>query len=330
MSGLEPAAGSLESLRRAVPLRRARRRRYGGAAGALVLGVLGGLALHSLAGVGSLAQGSQAGPGYQNAATASTAPGGGASPSADAMPPYPPQQIGAEGGWPTASGSGATTPSGSVSGSRSGSAVPWSPSSGLTGTGIGVAAAECTRAQLGAGAGTVGAPGADGTVYGSFQVANVSQNACQVSLPGTVSVIAVSGTAASRIAVVQHSVTDPATQLPTPAATPGPVLLMPGQAYVVDFAWVPATGADAPVCAGDSAAASPTVATSAPSGTGAGASGSAPPDQGAAPETSPPSAGEPMVTIGHTPGSGSPLAASAVLPDACAGTIYDTLPLAAG
>ncbi|QMU67139.1 hypothetical protein [Streptacidiphilus sp. P02-A3a] len=332
VSGLEPAAGSLDALRRAVPQRRARRRRYSGAATALVLGVLGGLALHSLAGVGSLTEGSQAGPGYQNAATASTAPSGGASPSADAPTTYPQQPDGAGAGWATASRSGAAEPSGAVSGSRSGSAVPWVSPSGLPDAGtVGAgAAAECTRAQLGAGAATVGAPGADGTVYGSFQVANVSQSTCQVSLPGTVSVLAVSGTTANRIAVVQHSAADPATQLPTPAATPGPVLLAPGQAYVVDFAWVPATGAEASACADDSAPSSPTTESSAPSGTSAGAAGSAPPGEGTAPTISPPSTGEPTVTIAHTPGAGDPLAASAVLPGACSGTVYDTLPLAAG
>jgi len=332
VAGLEPAADSLAVLRRAVPLRRARRRRCGGVATAVVLGVLGGLALHSLADAGGPAQGSVSGPGYQNAATASTTPGGRSGPSSTSVVPYQPPPTGAGPGWSTATGTGAVASPGSASGSRSGSAAPWTPTSSTTdtGTGGGAPAAECTRAQLGSGAATLGTPGAGGTTYGSFQVANVSGATCQVSMTGTVSVASVSGTVASRITVVQHSATDPATQLPYPAATPSPVLLAPGQSYVVDFAWVPAGGADAPVCAGGSASAPVSTTSSPGSGPTAAATGPAAADQGVPPATSPPPPGEPTVTLADTPGAGSPPAASTVLPDACSGTVYDTVPLATG
>ena len=331
VSGLQPAAGSLETLRRAVPLRRVRRRRYSGVAGALVLGVLGGLVLHSLAGAGGLAQGSQSGPGYQNAATSSTAGSGSATPSANAVLPYPPPPPGAGGAWPTGSAAAAGAPSGGASGSRDNSVAPWMTGTAAPGSGSGGAsAAECTRAQLGGGASTVGTAGADGTTYGSFQVANVSQTTCQVSLPGTVTVLSVSGTSASRIAVVPHSATDPATLLPAPAATRSPVLLTPGQAYAVDFAWVPATGTDAPSCADSSAPPTPTATATSGGGATDVASDPAGDDQGASSASSPPPTGQPTVTLVHTPGAGGPPAASAVLPGACAGTVYDTPPLATG
>jgi len=335
VSGLQPASGSLETLRRAVPLRRARRRRCGGVVGALVLGVLGGLALHSLASAGGLNQGPQSGPSYQNAATASAAGRAGAGPTSNAVPPYPPSATGVGGTLPPLTGAGA--PSGAASGSRSGSTAPGPsgfPASGSGTGGDGSSAAECTRAQLGGGAATVGAADADGTTYGSFQVANVSQTTCEVSLPGTVTVLAASGTSATRIAVVQHSASDPATQLPAPLATPSPVLLGPGQSYAVDFAWVPATGAGAPSCADDGPS-SPTAtvtATTADDGSDPtdAATAAVSDSQDVPPTTSPPPTGAPSVTLAQTPGVGGPPAVSAVLPDACAGTVYDTQPLATG
>ena len=333
VSGLQPATGSLETLRRAVPLRRARRRRCGGVVGALVLGVLGGLALHSLADAGGSAQGSQSGPGYQNAATASAAGSAGATPSGSTAVPGLPPPTGTGGSLPPLTGAG--VPSGAPSGSRSGSVAPDPPGSSVSGSGPGggATAAECTRAQLGGGAATVGSAGANGTTYGSFQVANVSQSTCQVSLSGTVTVVSTSGTSASRIAVVQHSASDPATQLPPPSATPSPVLLAPGQSYAVDFAWVPAAGAGAPSCTDDSASASPSASPTAGDGgdpTGAVGSESASDSQAAPPSTSPPPGGDPSITLAQIPGAGGPPAVSAVLPDACAGTVYDTPPLATG
>jgi hypothetical protein len=332
VSDLRPTPGSLETLRRAVPLRRARRRRCGGVVGALALGVLGGLVLHSLAGTGDSPQGSQSGPGYQNAATSSAAGSGHATPSTRTVAPYLPPPAGAGGTWSATAGAGA--PSGTATGSRSGSVAPGTSGAAAPGFGNsgGTSVAECTRGQLGSGGATVGTADADGTTYGSFQVANVSQTTCEVSLPGTVTVVSASGTSASWISVVQHSATDPATLLPAPAATPSPVLLAPGQSYVVDFAWVPTTSAGAPSCGVGSASpsASPTVS---PPGGGAtdAASGSASDGQGGAtPPASPPPTGQPSITLAHTPGAGGPAVASAVLPGACAGTVYDTLPLATG
>ncbi|MBC3842989.1 hypothetical protein GXW82_30900 [Streptacidiphilus sp. 4-A2] len=291
-----------------MPERRARRRR-GGAATALVLGVLGGLALHSLAGIGGAPAGPQSGPGYQNAATSSTAGGGSTTPSAGATPPYPVlPPAGDSVGWPGTAAAGSGAPPGSLLGSRSGSVMPWtSGPPGMAPAPGGATAAECSRDQLGNGSSTVGAAGSDGTAYGSFQVANVSQTTCQVSQPGTVSVIAVSGTVASRIAVMQHSTTDPATLLPSPAATPSPVLLAPGQFYTVDFAWVPTTGTGTPTCASTAPPGSPSPPRTVPPAP----TRRRPPLPGpraatGAPRTTlAPSATPPSVTLGHTPGGES-------------------------
>jgi len=324
---IQPAAGALENLRHAVPARQARRRRaYSGVVTAIALGVLGGAMLHAVADSVDLAQGPQASQGIQNAATSSPASGGGASASGTPVVPYLP---GPGGGGTNEEQSG--DPQGgpqttAPAGTRSGSSAPYTPPGPGTGSGSGAPqAAECTRSQLGDGSATVGVAIADGTVYGSFEVTNISQSTCQVTETGTVAVAAVNGTNASWISIAQHTATDPATLLPAPSATPAPVLLTPGQSYVVDFAWVPASGAGAPSCTSGSPSSGATASPTADGGTG---------DTVTTPVSAPPSAtpnpSPPTVTLVHIPGSGGTAAASALLPDACAGTVYRTVPLAAG
>ena len=333
VGGLQPATGSLEMLRHAVPARRARRRRaYGGVATALLLGVLGGALLHAVADSADLAQGGpQATQSYALNANASSQPAsGGAGSSAHTVIPYQPgADDGGTGGQqqPPGGGSqtgtqGATLPAGS----RTGSTAPYPSSGSAAGSDPGgTPVAECTEAQLGDSPATVGTADADGTVYGSFQVSNVSQTTCQVTEPGTVGVSAVEGTVASRISIVQHTASDPATLLPVPSASPAPVVLAPGQAYVVDFAWVPATGADASSC---TVTASPVSTATATSSSAASNTRSAVTEVTPTPSTSPTTGGStPTVTLEHIPGAGG-APETVQLGDACAGTVYRTAPLA--
>ena len=340
VGGITPAPGALDQLRRAVPRRQRRRRRMAGSVAATVLLCsFGVLALHTAGMSIDSADGAQAGQHYGDAAGNGAHPGGGASGSPGLAPvgaaPGAPPGVGssfADGGRGRDSASllpgasGVLQPPPSITRPPGTSGAP--PSSGhATGSpGSGAPAAECTRAQLGGGTDTVGSPDAAGVVYGTFQVVNVSASSCTVSTPGAVSVLAVSGTDKSWVSVTQHTAGDPAGGLPQPTATPSPVVLAPGGSYLVEFAWVPASGPDAPSCLVTSASASTdpspgpgsAVSTTGPGSSSAGGGGSAA------------SALPPSVTLGHTPGSGGAAAASAVIGNACAGTVYRTDPLPGG
>jgi hypothetical protein len=150
--------------------------------------------------------------------------------------------------------------------------------------------------------------------YGTFQVGNVSGTPCLISLPGAVAVTGVTGTDPSRITVTPHSVGDPAGGLPAPASLPSPVRLEPGQSYLVEFAWVPASGAAAANCSGSST-------------TGTGDSSTPVSTDSATPTAT---AVPPTVTLGHTPAAGGAVAASVVLDNACTGTVYRTAPILVG
>jgi hypothetical protein len=324
---MAPSPNALEQLRRAVPRRRRRRRRIVGSVVATVaLCSLGTVALHSAGTAVDTAGGPQAGRHYDDAASDGSDHGGVSATGSPHLVETSPS--------PGLPGVGSSFGGGhnAISLAPGGSGVLQSPpfvtrspadTSGTRGSpghsggapGSGPPVAECTRSQLGGGADSVGSPDAAGVVYGTFQVTDVSASSCQVSLPGAVSVLAVSGTDRSWISVAQHTAGDPAGGLPLPAASPTPVLLAPGGSYLVEFAWVPATGTAAPSCGetstpgseGSSAPVSGNNGTGASSGGGSGSS----------------------VTLGHTPGAGGSAAASAVISNACAGTVYRTDPLPA-
>ena len=351
---LQPAPGALEQLRRAVPQRRQRRRRiYGSAALTAALCLIGGLALHSAAVSVLSASGPQTTRSFGDAANNHSASGGAgisSSPSYSPLLPYPSLGsggalggAGTSGGGssnavspvPGSPGSGRLQPSGRSSGQGGTAARYTTPSPGapivpttsaVTGSSsvanpasTAPAAAECVQSQLGAGTATVAAADSAGIVYGTFLVTNVSTKTCVVSQPGTVAVLSVNGTNPSWIAITQHTAGDPAGGLPTPAATPAPVVLAPGKAYAVGFAWVPTTGTGAPSCVTASPSASASTAGSA--GTSAAVNTQS--------QSNDPSSttGQPSVVLGHTPGAGGS-AVSAVVPNACGGTVYRTAPLA--
>ncbi|MFC1430992.1 hypothetical protein ACEZDB_10035 [Streptacidiphilus sp. N1-3] len=335
---LTPMPGALEQLRRAVPRRRRQRRRIVGTVAATVaLCSLGTLALHS-AGVSiSTTDGPQSSQHYGDTAN-NTTHGPHATGSPTLVPVGPGRMLPGVGSSFAGGTSAAGHNSASVLPGASGvlqpapsltrPAVPGSGSSAASGGSAGsvggssAPVAECTRAQLGNGADTVGSPDAAGVVYGTFQVSNVSSTACKVSTPGDVSVLAVSGTDRSWISVAPHTAGDPAGGLPQPEATPSPVQLAPGASYLVEFAWVPATGTGAPSCTDSSA----------PGSTDSPAPGTDGSTQTSGGDTTAPTQGSatPTITLAHTPGAGGAAAASAVITNACAGTVYRTAQLSAG
>ncbi|MFJ1782835.1 hypothetical protein ACIOML_00805 [Streptomyces anulatus] len=310
---LAPSEGTLDHLHRAVPARRARRRQavVGAAAAALLIGTAVPAFVHVATSDGpSAARPAIAGHGEQ-------AQGGN----------------GDESG-PEASGRRTVEPTERESEGSEGEADPDpSPTEGEgsdpDGTATGVATDSpsadfaslpvCDPSQLGVASAGTGAPGADGTVYGSFRIANVSGTDCTVSSNGTVGFTAIGAADPLKIGVVQHTAGDAAPGLPDPSQEPGTVLLKPAMAYEVRFAWVPTD-----TCPTVGPSPSPT-----PSADGAGGSvGEGGTDQPSGVDTQSlredgGTKAEGSVAVTHTPETGAPTAETKI-PNACSGTIYRT------
>ncbi|MFI6093216.1 hypothetical protein [Streptomyces sp. NPDC051218] len=172
----------------------------------------------------------------------------------------------------------------------------------------------CAVDQLGSASGSAGAPEADGKVYGSFRIANVSGSSCTVSAPGSVSTATTGAADPTRIAVTGHVAGDAATGLPDPAQAVSSLVLQPGAAYEVKFAWVPSEA-----CPTDSGEPSPDPSPTEGGGADSGAPGGTEPqmvrEEGGVLDGG--------VTVSLTATEGSP-AAGATITNACAGTVYHT------
>ncbi|MET8742824.1 hypothetical protein [Streptomyces sp. NPDC004728] len=316
---IEPGDGTLDHLQRAVPVRRAKRRQavVGLAAAALLIGTAVPAFVHvansdgsnaanpAIAGHGEQAQGgngadvdSQSGGEAGSGNTDGQADGGPGRPSSTSSPSDSRGQ-GADG---HLSG-GVADPSGSQM-----AAMP-----------------ACNPEQLGVASAETGAAGADGTVYGTFRIANVSGTECSVSSGGSVGFQAMGAADPARIAVVQHTAGDAAAGLPDPSQEQGTVLLKPSMAYEVKFAWVPKDtcptvgGSPSPTPTDDAGGASGAAAAGAGTGSEDGTSGTetqfGSEDGGGTQDGS--------VAVMHTPEPGAPVAETKIA-NACSGTIYRT------
>ncbi|HET6857925.1 MAG TPA: hypothetical protein VFH94_12650 [Streptomyces sp.] len=180
----------------------------------------------------------------------------------------------------------------------------------------------CEPGQLGVSAGT-GAPDADGKVYGTFRIANVSGRECAVAGTGSVNFQALGAADSGRIDVVEHTSGDAAVGLPDPSQEATGLVLAPDMAYEVKFAWVPT--ASCPTTE-PSPNPSPTQTGETSEGTSGGTAGSGDSGQ-TTPETQlgegDPPTEDGSIAVTHTPESGAP-GAAANIPNACAGTIYRT------
>ncbi|WP_274031779.1 hypothetical protein [Streptomyces sp. MMBL 11-1] len=310
---LAPSEGTLDHLHRAVPARRARRRQavVGVAAAALLIGTAVPAFVHvatsdgpsnarpAIAGHGEQAQGGNGdetgpeAPGRRTVEPTERESEGSAGEAAPA--PSPTRGEGSD-------------PDGAVTGEETGS-----PSADLASLPV------CDPSQLGVASAGTDAPGADGTVYGSFRIANVSGTDCTVSSNGTVGFTAIGAADPLKIGVVQHAAGDAAPGLPDPSQEPGTVLLKPTMAYEVRFAWVPTD-----TCPTVGPSPSPT-----PSADGAGGSvGEGGTDQPSGVDTQALNedgggTAEGSVAVTHTPETGAPTAETKI-PNACSGTIYRT------
>ncbi|PJN35229.1 hypothetical protein CG717_03090 [Streptomyces sp. CB02613] len=309
---ISPSEGTLDHLHRAVPARRARRRQavVGAAAAALLIGTAVPAFVHVATSDGSsTARPAIAGHGEQAQGGNGEEPG----PEEPGRRTVQPTERESEGGQgeaapdPSPSRGEGSDPDGAVAGEKSDS--PRVDYASLP---------VCDPGQLGVASAGTDAPGADGTVYGSFRIANVSGTDCTVSSNGTVGFTALGAADSQKIVVVQHAAGDAAPGLPDPSQEPGTVLLKPAMAYEVRFAWVPTD-----TCPTVGPSPSPT-----PSADGAGGTeGEGPENQSGVDTQSLYEDGgttaEGSVAVTHTPESGAPTAQTEI-PNACSGTIYRT------
>ncbi|MER6412495.1 hypothetical protein [Streptomyces humidus] len=306
---LEPRDGALDHLRRAVPVRRARKRQaaVGMAAAALFLGTAVPAVLHV-----SNAGGSDADPSV--AGRASQALGGvdqGKNPDGAAS-----GEIGDSSGKSGEPGTGGATGSGpgkeSSGGTASAGPAVSSPAS----------PPGCLPAQLKAADPTVAVPDAAGIVYGVFRVQNSSTAACTVGGAVSLTYDAQGAADASKITVSAHASGDVAAGLPDPSLDVARLTLAPGSAYEVKFAWAPsqtcpATGGADGGDGGGTASPSPTPSGQ-PGTTGGETASGATAQLYAADGTA-----DGSVVVSYKAEDGSAVA-KATVPNACAGTIYRT------
>ncbi|MFF9572280.1 hypothetical protein [Streptomyces sp. NPDC014685] len=316
---IEPRDGTLDRLQRAVPVRRAKRRQavVGLAAAALLIGTAVPAFVHvansdgssaanpAIAGHGEQAQGGNGTEaGSEHAGKDS---GGHADGRTDGDPDHP---------------ESTSSPSDSRGQGEDGDLTGGTADPDRTEV---AAMAACGPGQLGVASAETGAPGADGTVYGTFRIANVSGTECAVNNGGSVGFQTMGAADETRIMVVHHTAGDAAPGLPDPSQEQRAVLLKPSMAYEVKFAWVPKETCPT---AGGSPSPTPT------EGGGSGGSGGGSTVSGVgsgdgATDMDAQFLGEDggiqdgSVSVMHTPEAGAPVAA-ATIPNACSGTIYRT------
>ncbi|MER5970240.1 hypothetical protein ABT112_10980 [Streptomyces sp. NPDC002055] len=307
---IEPAPHALDHLRHAVPARRARKRQalVGAAAAVLLVGSAVPALVHVARDAG-VTEAHPANAGHSERTQGGS--GGTAAETEDGEKEKEPSDKETEGGKrdrDSEKGDATEQPGGGAVGGGEG------PSETMAAT-----SPTCTRDQLSGGVATPATLDGSSTVYGSFQVTNVSDAACTVDGGGQVFATAQGGADGTRISVVDHTAGDPATALPDPATQPQTVILQPGVAYQVKFAWVPAEGG-AGGCPNPGSTPDPGSSGAAGEPDGATVAETAEGDQGTPPAGS--------VALSHTPQAGAPSAADATITNACAGTIYRTGALA--
>ncbi|NDK24600.1 hypothetical protein FSY75_08955 [Streptomyces sp. TR1341] len=310
VDGVEPGAGTLERLRRAVPARRARKRQaaVGMAAAALFFGTAIPALVHVSDSGGSdpdtamAGQSSQARSGTGHDKDKAGGTGG---------------DRGTDGS-PVQTGKGPGKPGDKDSGGAGGAGAAGAANPSAT---LAAGVPVCTPAQLGSVTGSAAAPDSTGIVYGTFRVSNVSSGPCAVSGAGTVGASAQGAADPAKIAVVRHAAGDAATGLPDPSQEATGLVLQPGAAYQEKFAFVPSetcptTGGPT---GGTDGGATPDPSPTPSDGTAdIGSASGTTPQLGTGDTTA-----DGSVLITHTPASGGPTA-SAKVPGECAGTVYYT------
>lgn len=219
-------------------------------------------------------------------------------------------------------------------------------------------APSCSRAQLGDADVDVGDPDSRGRVYGAFKLSNVSDETCRVRGGGDGLTATGQGRAPSAdVQILDHTSGGKASELPDPSEASGPVILRPGEAYQVKFAWLPSIArggncvpgnpdpdpTDPPDNGGDSSGGSDGSGNSGGGDNGDGGDGGDGGDEDneghddgentgmSALASGGGGEGEPgtAVVLNYTPAAGEPELPAAYVKSSCAGTIYRTSPLPA-
>ncbi|MFC8077599.1 DUF4232 domain-containing protein [Streptomyces sp. NPDC057307] len=307
---IEPSAGALDHLRRAVPARRARKRQafVGVAAAALLISTAVPAFVH-VANTGSSSDDKSFNVGHGEQVQGGTGSDGGPKDSEkDGTDPSDKTDSGKDGSGdkdkPETSDGGNT---GGTSGGGGGD-----PESSFTNS-----TATCDASQLDVTA-DAGEPQADGTVYGRFRISNASGTDCSVSGHGSVGFLATGAADPSKIEVVDHTPGDPASGLPDPSMESASLVLPPSGAYEVMFAWVPTD-----TCPTGEPSPNPSP-TEGDSGGATNGTGSTPIEQPSPQLGSDEGPEDGSIDVVHTPESGSEPAATTTIENACAGTIYRT------
>ncbi|MDX3453672.1 hypothetical protein PV396_17215 [Streptomyces sp. ME02-8801-2C] len=315
---IQPTDAVLDHLRRAVPARRARKRHaaIGMAAAALLIGTAVPALLHVSNATGTASDPSViAGHGSQTKEdkNSSTGPDGGESTSGG-------NTSGSVESKPSSipSGGAATPDKGGSGGSTTGATSPMDTPG---------PPATCEATQLGSATGSVGDPDATGAVYGTFRVVNVSTTPCTVSGDGTVATTAQGAADPTKVSSADHSAGDAAANLPDPSLAVSGLVLQPGAAYTVQFAWVPSeacpttgTTTDGGTTGGPTESPSPTP-TASPDVTTTTEGGDGGPTTQLVTEDGTPADGS--VAVSYTTDAGSPTV-TATVANACAGVVYKT------
>ncbi|WP_210585069.1 hypothetical protein [Streptomyces sp. GESEQ-35] len=313
---VEPRDGTLDHLRRAVPARRARKRQalVGMAAAALFVGTAVPALLHVSNVTGSATNTS-------NAGHASQAQGGVG------------QDKGPDGGENTSGGSSGQgedkgqdggkkdddTDSGSGTGGPDATTAGADPTATTT-----VGAPLCTAEQLGTATPTTDAPDSANAVYGTFRVTNISTTDCKVTSPGTVSMTPAGAADATKISTLRHVSGDAAASLPDPSLEAPELLLTPGAAYEVKFAWVPSETCPTTGDSDGGNTGEPTPDPTPTDGTGSTTGTTTGTDTGTSTQlVTEDGTADGSVTVANTAEPGAPTA-SATVSGACAGSVYWT------
>ncbi len=332
VEGLQPSAGALERLQYAVPARQVRRRRQavvGAAAAALLVGTGIPAVLHLSGGEGASAdRPAVAGHG----AHSGDKPGGASDPHQNGHGAHP-KSTHSFGNAPAVGGA-TGQPDATVGGSPAGGVTAGPSGTGTSGATLGSLGSVPGSGPMppvappgsvpGCGAdqllvvGSSRTPEADGRVYGSFRVTNVSAHGCAVTGQDTVAASA-AGTpvgTGSAVAVVGHKAGDPASGLlPDPSAAAPALVLTPNTSYEVRFAWVP-SGEACAAAKPDAGANNPPQSDSTGASGGAGSQAASDPTTGAPPVPA-------GVAVSHTPQAGA-ATTQTTIPEVCGGTVYRT------
>ncbi|WP_328495553.1 hypothetical protein OHS59_24510 [Streptomyces sp. NBC_00414] len=303
---IEPTDGTLDHLRRAVPARRARKRQalVGMAAAALFIGTAVPALVHVSNSTGPNADPSVVGK--------SSATQGGANEGKEAS-----SGNGSGGSGGSSKGSGKGDKKGDTGKGKGGDGG----TSGAQPTNSTAVSSTCTTTQLIAGSGGAGAPDAAGVVYGTFTVTNVSTTGCTVVGDGSVSPIAVGAADQSKLSAVPHVAGDAASGLPDPSTYASSLVLQPGQAYYVKFAWVPSETCPTSGGSGGGDPSPDPTPTENPSGGSGGTSEGATGEETQLMRADGTVDGS--VSVSYAAEGGAP-AASTTVPNACAGTVIRT------